>query len=236
MTRARSDRRQVAINARLTVDLSDLISSPLISQGPRPTCVPFAFAWAHEAERHALTGGQFQAAIEPVWWELHARGITGPGGVSLNAAGAVLAQVGQCHSDQWPYNDALGMGTEEPPTTAGVPPWHTADLLWVPLAHDGIEDDLENQLAAGHPVVLVVELTNSFLAPADDGYVAVPPRPTPTNGYHAVIAVGAWTDQRGRVLLIRNSWGDWWGAGGYCLLPTTYLIDFVPQAAYVEIA
>jgi hypothetical protein len=217
------------------VDLSDLISSPLISQGPRPTCIPFAFAWTHEAERHALTGGQFKAAIEPLWWQLDALGLTTASGVTLSAAGVALAQVGHCHSDQWPYNDALGVGTEPPPTAAGVPPWRTATLRSVSLAHDGIEDDLEHQLAAGHPVVLVLELTNSFLAPANDGYVVVPTRPTPSSGYHAVIAVGTWTDPRGRVLLIRNSWGDWWGAGGYCLLPTNYLIDFVPQAAYVEI-
>lgn len=238
MTRAtqRQAQRRHASLARPPVDLSDRIVSPLIDQGPRPTCVPFALACTHEAERHDRDE-DFRAAIEPVWWYLHERGRTSPQGVLLREAAAAVAIVGHCHDQDWPYDDALGADTQPPPSAVGDPPWRQARMRWLRLAHDGIEDNLEERLAAGHPVVVVIEVTDSFLAPAPDGYVAVPDIRVPTGGYHAVVVVGAWTDPvYGRVLLIRNSWGPWWGAGGYCLLPVDYLINFGGQAAYLEVA
>lgn len=231
-------RRRARSLARPAVDLSHLIGSPLIDQGPRPTCVPFALAGTHEAERHAATTGAFQAAIEPVWWHLHTNSLTSPDGVLLTDATASLATTGQCHRDQWPYDDSLGFGTQPPPHTVGSPPWQRARARLFRLAHDGVEERIEELLADGHPIVLVVEITDSFRMPANDGFVEVPDVRTAPGGYHAVIIVGAWTEphpDRGRVLLIRNSWGVWWGAGGYCLLPVDYLINFAVQAAYLEV-
>ena len=72
--------------------------------------------------------------------------------------------------------------------------------------------------------------------PESDGFISVPAVTVPGAGYHAVLAVGAWTDPaRGRVFLIRNSWGIFWGAGGYGLLPPEYLVDFGGEAAKVAI-
>ncbi len=228
-------RRREAACARLTVDLSGHASSPVISQGPRPTCVSFALACAHEVEL-SFNGKQFRAAIEPVWWSLDANGQTSPGGVLLRDAGAALAHVGQCHQRHWPYNDALGYRSQPPPVAAGPPPWRLARLRSLTLAHDGVEDAIEDLLAAGHPIVVVLEVTDSFLAPDPDGYVAVPDIRAPSGGYHAVTVLGAWADPaHGRALLVRNSWGEWWGAAGYCLLPVEYLVAYGVQAAYVEV-
>ncbi|MEA5358293.1 C1 family peptidase [Amycolatopsis sp., V23-08] len=232
----RNAERRAAALARPAVDLTDQIGSPLTDQGPRPTCVPVSLASTHEAERHADGPEGFQAAIEPVWWHLHTQELTGPEGVRLTDAASALTSTGHCHRDRWPYDTTLGAGTEPPPPAAGNPPWLRARLNLLQLAHDGIEDALEDKLAGGHPVVLVLEMTDSFLDPGPDGLVAVPDIRVPSGGYHAVVAVGAWTDRdRERVLLIRNSWGDWWGAGGHCLLPVGYLINFAVQAATLEV-
>jgi C1A family cysteine protease len=106
----------------------------------------------------------------------------------------------------------------------------------VVIAHDGVEDAIEDDLAVGHPVMLVLEVSTGFEHPEPDGFIPVPPITAPTAGYHAVLIVGAWTDPtHGRVFLIRNSWGEYWGAGGYGLLPVGYLIDFGAQAARVSV-
>lgn len=152
----------------------------------------------------------------------------------LEHGGEAIARTGQpCLSD-WPWNPDLGVGTEDPPTTAGRPPWRTATMTPLHLAHDGTEERIENALAARTPVVLVVEVTAEFETADADGTIQVPDIRSPAGDYHAVLIVGAATDKvRGRCLLVRNSWGEFWGAGGYGWLPMDYLIAYALQAVVV---
>ncbi|UXA15847.1 hypothetical protein KXD97_32415 (plasmid) [Mycobacterium sp. SMC-8] len=116
----------------------------------------------------------------------------------------------------------------------GVPPWQRAKVDDVVLAHDGVEDGIEDALSAGHPVILVVEVTAEFENPAPDGSIDVPDIRSPEGDLHAVLVVGAATHpQAGRRLLIRNCWGTYWGAGGYGWLPLDYLVVNVQEAAAV---
>lgn len=223
-------RRQIAA-ARPSIDLTSKIASDVPDQGPRPTCVPCVAAAAHEAERPGL-----EAAIEPVWWRLREWGLADEHGTTLRAAGRALLHTGHCEARLWPYNDGLGFDTESPPAAVGTPPWTCCDLTPVAVGNDGVEDAIEDELAGGHPVVLVLEVSDGFQYPEPDGFIPVPLVTAPSAGYHAVLVVGAWTDPtHGRVFLIRNSWGEYWGAGGYGLLPTEYLINFGAQAARLTI-
>lgn len=225
------ERRRAAVAARGPIDLTHLIASDVMNQGPRPTCVACALAAVHEAERPG-----FEAAVEPIWWRLREWGLAGERGTTMSAAAQALPHTGHCEARLWPYDDSLGFDTEDPPATAGQPPWQVADLTPIRLAHDGVEEDIEDALTAAHPVLVVLEATPEFMTPEPDGFIPVPVVTVPAAGYHAVVVAGAWTDPvRGRVLLIRNSWGDYWGAGGYGLLPPDYLIDFGAEAARVSV-
>ena len=232
-SRKRLARRRADSLQRPAVDLSNRVSSAVMSQGPRPTCLPCALAAAHEAEYQ--TGG-FHAAVEPVWWDLHSAGRAGPDGALLSDAADSVARVGHCLATLWPYNETLGFLTEDPPSAAGAPPWNLASLNIFEPAHDGVEDEVEDALAAGHPLIAIIEVTAAFMQPLPpEGFVPVPPIRTASGGYHAVLIVGAWTDPvHGRVLLVRNSWGEYWGAGGYCLLPVDYLQNYCVQLAVLE--
>lgn len=224
-------KRRESAAARPAVDLTSQIASDVMNQGPRPTCVACAVAAAHEAERYG-----FEAAIEPVWWRLREWGLADHDGTTLRSAGQALPHTGHCDAHFWPYNDSLGFDTEPPPAAAGTPPWTRANLSSVVVAHDGVEEAIERELAADHPVVLVVEVSTDFRHPEPDGFIPVPLITAPAEGYHAVVIVGAWTDPtHGRVFLIRNSWSEYWGAGGHGLLPVDYLINFGAQAARVSV-
>ena len=142
----------------------------------------------------------------------------GSSGVRWHAAGgwwrcALLhGSTGAC---EWPWNSSLGVGTEDPPPAVGQPPWHRATMVSLPLSHDGIESDVEDALASGYPVILVIEVTAEFDNADADGTIELPDIRSPAGDWHAVLVIGAANDDvRGRRLLIRNSWGEYWGAGG----------------------
>jgi hypothetical protein len=197
--------------------------------------VPVALSVGHEAARTQSGTPPEPLAPEPIWRYCTARGQTGWDGMVVDHAAAALTDDGQPTLVSWPYNDGLGVGTEDPPEGAGTPPWITGDLRQLHLAHDGVEEELEDFLAAGAPALLLVEVTDEFAYPDDAGYVTLPNLRAPAGDYHAVVCVGAATHpSQGRHLLIRNSWGEYWGAGGYCWLPVAYLIAFVPYAGIVQ--
>lgn len=200
----------------------------------RPMCLPFALTGGHEAARCHEDEPPTSLAPEPLWWSCVQNGHASPGGTLLEHAGSALVDNGQVELTEWPYNPQLGYDTEPPPEPIGTPPWQRARWREVVLAHDGVEDELEDLLFAGYAVLLVVEVTEAFADPEPDGSVHTPSLRAAPGDYHAVLVVGAATDpDHGRRLLVRNSWGDSWGAGGYCWLPLTYLIAFTPQAAIV---
>ncbi len=215
------------------MDLRSFVSSPLMNQGARPVCVPFTLSHAHEAAADA-TGDSTPMAPEAVWWYCTKLRQVTASGMLLEYGGQAIVRTGQPSLADWPWNPHLGVGTEDPPPAVGQPPWRTATMVPVHLAHDGAEDQIEDALAAGSPVVLVAEVTEEFENADADGTIEVPDTRGPAGDYHAVLVVGAATDPvRGRRLLVRNSWGEFWGAGGYGWLPMDYLIANAVQAALV---
>ncbi|MHB8959590.1 MAG: C1 family peptidase [Candidatus Limnocylindrales bacterium] len=106
----------------------------------------------------------------------------------------------------------------------------------IPLAHDGTEDEIEDRLSRDVPVLVIVEVTKAFEIPDNEGHIQTPSLTAGPGDYHAVLAVGAATHPtHGRRLLVRNSWGPYWGLGGYGWLPLDYLVSFAVQAGAVII-
>jgi len=78
-------------------------------------------------------------------------------------------------------------------------------------------------LNGGLPVVYGMMLRESFERTRGDGLVPVPAAGEPATGGHAMLIVGYDLDER--TYLVRNSWGEGWGDGGYCRIPFVMVDD-----------
>lgn len=223
------------MTAPTDIDLRSLVGDTVLDQGARPTCVPFATSAVHEASRTGSGAARAHLSPEAIWRTCVQRQLAGHYGMALMSATGALEVDGQPLLDDWPYNNTLGAGTEDAPATAGSPPWRQAALQPLPLLGDGLEVGIEAALTVGRAVILVIEITDEFeMADHVDGHIAIPNIRAKHGGYHAVACVGARTDpDRGRLLLIKNSWGTDWGAAGYGWLPLEYLVAFGAEAATV---
>lgn len=216
------------------IDLRPLLGPDVLDQGFRPTCVAMAASAANEGLRSVHRTPAAHLAPEALWWRSTNAGLTSEDGMLLGDVGEALEGPGQPELQDWPYNPNLGAGTEQPPSALPAPPWNRAQMRMLELHHDGLETLLEAALRDRCPVILIVEVTDEFYRLDEAGILSVPDVRGYAGGYHAVVCVGAVTHPtRGRLLLIKNSWGAEWGLGGYAWLPLGYLVAFVVQAAVV---
>lgn len=222
-------RRQRSL-ARPPVDLRPKLA-PAIDQGTRPLCIPIVVTAAHEACR---TQPPEPLAPDALWSSCVANGTASREGTTLDAVADALRTHGQPSLADWPFNTAVIHEADQIPLAAQTSIWHQADLSSVPVANDGIEDGIEDQLANGVAVALIIEVTTEFEQATPNGTIEVPPLTAPQGSYHAVLVVGARTHERVRTLLVRNSWGPGWGAGGYGWLPLDYLIAFGARAGAID--
>lgn len=204
--------------------------APAIDQGPRPLCIPIVVTAAHEACR---TQPPEPLAPDALWSSCVASDTASREGTTLEAVAYAIQTDGQPRLADWPFDTAIIHETDRIPSAAQRAIWHQANLSSVPVANDGIEEGIENHLAIGLAVALIVEVTTEFEQATANGTIEVPPLTAPQGSYHAVLVIGARTHEGVRTLLIRNSWGPGWGAGGYGWLPLDYLIAFGARAGAI---
>jgi C1A family cysteine protease len=86
-------------------------------------------------------------------------------------------------------------------------------------------EHLKGCLAEGYPFVFGFTVYQSFESRrvARTGAVPMPKKHEKVISGHAVVCVGY--DDRTSRFLIRNSWGEKWGLGGYCTMPYAMVLD-----------
>ena len=202
------------------VDLRPMLP-PVRDQGPRGTCLAFAATAAHEAAGTAPTRADL--AEEVLYWGCkRVDGEREPGSAFTSLA-AALGRWGQPDEEHWPYDaarDDRSAAYTPPPGALDPEICRTATLHQIETTIAAIRD----QLRRGRAVALGLWLTAGFFS-APRGRIPAPGARESRLDGHAVLVVGY---EEGAVpeqgsLIVRNSWGDGWGEGGYGYLPYAYL-------------
>jgi Cysteine protease len=186
-------------------------------QGERLTCVGFAVAGSQEWRARF----DEQLSIEDVMWAAHRVG--GPRDreeTSVQLALTGLERHGHASEIAWPYGKPAWPADR--PASAAEPHQLRAAADWYRL--DVIEfDSMTRLLAADLAVVLTVRFVPlgwrdpSGLIDSPGGVVA---------GGHAVLAVGAANRDGSDGLIVKNSWGLWWGESGYGFMTRRYVAEY----------
>jgi hypothetical protein len=214
-------------NITIKTDLRALFG-PVRDQGQRATCLAFAASDSHAA----LRGAWAPLSCEFLFYHAQRRANRKPWeGALLDSVLEALRHDGQPHESGWPYLVDVPADLSQ-----WVPPAAVAPLF----RRAGQEtksalDAIIAELAQGRPVIVLTRLSWSFDWVKPDGIVDEAPGEKPDfNRRHAVIAVGHGDVGGQRAVLIRNSWGDGWGAGGYGWLTEKYVLPRVFQLAILK--
>lgn len=112
------------------------------------------------------------------------------------------------------------------------PPWEAYNLAFGRRggSYYLIRDRGEARLSAiraalfdGLPVVFGTAVSKSFLAFHGPEVIEEPASSDPKAGGHAMLITGIQAGPSGRFFEVRNSWGEAWRAGGYCLFSESYV-------------
>ena len=143
-----------------------------------------------------------------------------------------VATLGVCPETEWPYDmDRTNGDGSWPPGHLGAKrptdQCYEDALENTGKAYQRVARDLtqlKGCLADGFPFLLGFTVYESFEG-SEVARTGVMPMPDLANermlGGHAVLAVGY--DDSEQRFLVRNSWGDGWGQGGYFTMPYAYL-------------
>jgi C1A family cysteine protease len=219
------DARDKQYTARLTAPAPpeyDLRPSmPVVyDQGQLGSCTGNAIAAAMEYERHRQGLSDFIPSRLFIYYnerELQGTVSSDSGAVIRNGI-KVVNTAGVCPETLWPYD--VGMFAVKPPKRCYVAAVTDKAVQYMAVQTLG---DLKDALCSSLAVAFGFTAYESFESPAvaQTGVLPMPQPGEATVGGHAVVAVG-YSDPKSQVI-VRNSWGPFWGDAGYFYIPYEYM-------------
>lgn len=201
---------------------------PARDQGQRPTCLAFATSDLHAAVR----GAWEPLSCEYIFYHAQRRaGRQATQGAFLSSMLEALREDGQPHEMAWEYLESL-------PADIGqwLPPTGISSLFR--RAGESSQDSIDTiikELNEDRPVLTVMTLSSSFdWAQGTAPVSAKSGEAVDQLRRHAVISVGHGAIGKQRAVLVRNSWGEDWGASGYAWLAEDYLAPRLVRIAKLK--
>lgn len=133
-----------------------------------------------------------------------------------------VVKQGVCPEPQWPY--IIAKFRERPHDSCYVEALNYQTLLYQKVNNRNL-NMVKNVLASGYPVIGGFAVYESFENPLveETGVVHMPDSSERCLGGHAILITGY--NDRIKRFIVRNSWGAYWGKGGYFSMPYDYLTN-----------
>jgi C1A family cysteine protease len=206
------------------VDLRDRCPKEVYDQGQLGSCTANAIAAAFEFEQLKQGVQDFMPSRLFIYYnERVVEGtVDSDSGAMIRDGIKSVSKQGVCREDEWKY--AVSAFTQKPPDQC-----YTDALQHQVTSYQRIPrvlNQMKGCLAHGFPFVFGFSVYESFES-EDVARTGVVPMPNTATeqllGGHAVLAVGY--DDAAQRFVVRNSWGEGWGMGGYFTMPYAYLTD-----------
>lgn len=144
-------------------------------------------------------------------------------GACIRTGIKVVSQYGAPPEDFWPYD--VEKWAMNPPELVDIEAHKYKALDYYRVNWSDINEVL-HCLAAGFPIVFGFKVYPHFMSEdcAKTGILKMPnTKRERADGGHCVLLVGY--DLEKELFLVRNSWGEEWGQGGYFWMPFDYVTD-----------
>ncbi|RUT06446.1 hypothetical protein DSM106972_027030 [Dulcicalothrix desertica PCC 7102] len=198
-------------------------------QGKIGSCTANTLVAAYEYLANRKNGSYIDFSRLFLYYNARKRdNIQGDKGSSIATSITVMQQQGVCKEATWPYQPHLVNVEPSAQAYQEARNFLLKDARQLPI-------DLytmKNFLASGYPFAFGIKLFNSFQQASKSGWVTMPSPNSEeglqVHGHHAMLCVG-YSDKH-QVFIVRNSWSERWGHGGYCYIPYSYLAN--PQYSF----
>jgi hypothetical protein len=214
-----------------SVDLTTKTITPG-NQGKIGSCVAWSIGYTlagYYANAQAQTGSPYAPMY--LYSQIHATSAADGGGATTTAAWNVLREQGIAEKSVYTQgdNDFRTMPTPAQIANASAHKMAQANYLFRGANQGGAGiNALQASLAAGNPVEIGLPVYNAFTALNSGKSVMTQAMATgPVLGGHALVAVG----YNPTGLVVENSWGTSWGAGGYATLGWDFVGKTVAEAS-----
>mgnify|MGYP001593425436 CR=1 FL=1 len=211
--------------------------SPIRSQESVGACTSFAACGIFEYLQKVALNKFTQ--ISPLFLYKVTRNqlsLYGDTGATIRGTMSALSMFGICLENNWQY--VIDWVNEEPGAFQYAQAQNFKAINYFRLDTFDIDpntllEKIKLNLIQGLPILVGFSLYPSFINVKSDGIIPVPDISESVVSGHSIGIYGF--DNINKILIIRNSWGENWGDGGYAYLPYYYVLNGIMADFWVMV-